>query len=248
MMLGYLLARAGVTVTVLEKHKDFFRDFRGDTVHPSTLELLYELGLIDEFLKVPHQKITSVGITLGDFSTELANFRRLRTHCRYTVLMPQWDFLNFLSEQGRNYPNFDLRLEHEAIDLVRDEDRVRGVVVRTPNGAETISADLVVGCDGRHSATRAAAQLPLRELGVPIDVLWFRISRRPDDRAQALGHVNHGKMLVLINRNEYFQAAMVIRKNSFQQVQQKGLEEFRRDIAKVAPFLNDRIEELQSWD
>jgi 2-polyprenyl-6-methoxyphenol hydroxylase-like FAD-dependent oxidoreductase len=247
-MLGYLLARAGVSVTILEKHKDFFRDFRGDTVHPSTLELLYELGLIDEFLKVPHQKVTSVGITIGDFSAELANFRQLRTHCPFTVLMPQWDFLNFLSEQGKKYSNFDLRMEHEATDLVRDRDRVRGVVVRTPDGIETVRADLVVACDGRHSVMRAAGQLPVRELGVPIDVLWFRISRQPDDRTQVLGNVNYGKLLVLINRNEYFQAAMVVRKGSFEEVKQNGLERFRQDVAQVAPFLSDRVAELQSWD
>ncbi len=247
-MLGYLLARAGVGVTILEKHKDFFRDFRGDTVHPSTLELLYELDLLDEFLKQPHQKVTSVGVKFGDFSFEVANFRHLPTHCRFAVIMPQWDFLNFLSEQGRKYPQFDLRMEHEAIDLVSERERVRGVVTRTPGGTEQITADLVIACDGRHSIMRRAGHLPLRELGVPIDVLWFRIGRHQNDREQVLGNINFGKMLVLINRNEYFQAGLIIRKNSFEEIKQKGLEFFRQDISQIAPFLSDRVVELQNWE
>jgi 2-polyprenyl-6-methoxyphenol hydroxylase-like FAD-dependent oxidoreductase len=247
-MLAYLLARAGAGVTVLEKHRDFFRDFRGDTVHPSTLELLYELGILDEFLKVPHQKITSVGGTFGDFTFEVANFKRLHTHRRFGLIMPQWDFLNFLSEQGKKYGNFDLRMEHEVIDLVYERERVRGVVVRTPSGTGQIHADLVIGCDGRHSIIRAAGNLQVTELGVPIDVLWFRISRRKDDREQVLGHVNFGKMLVLISRNDYFQAGLIIQKDSFEAVQRRGLEALRRDIAQIAPFLSDRVEELQDWE
>jgi 2-polyprenyl-6-methoxyphenol hydroxylase-like FAD-dependent oxidoreductase len=247
-MLGYLLARAGVEVTILEKHKDFFRDFRGDTVHPSTLELLYELNLLEEFLKQPHQKVTSVGAKFGDFLFEVANFRHLRTHCRFAVIMPQWDFLNFLSEQGKKYPNFDLRMEHEAVDLVYERERVRGVVVRAANGTEHLGADLVIACDGRHSIMRRTGHLPLRELGVPIDVLWFRISRRKNDREQVLGNIDFGKMLVLINRNDYFQAGLIIRKNSFEEIKQQGLDSFRRDISQIAPFLSDRVEELQDWE
>lgn len=247
-MLGYLLARAGVAVTILEKHRDFFRDFRGDTVHPSTLELLYELGLLEEFLKLPHQKVTSVGVTFGDFAFEVANFRGLHTHCRFTAIMPQWDFLNFLSEQGKKYPNFDLRMEHEAVDLMYEGERVRGVVVRTPKGTEQISADLVIGCDGRHSIMRGAGQLQVLELGVPIDVLWFRVGRRKDDHEEVLGHIDFGKILVLINRNDYFQAAFIIPKNSFEQIKRNGLEAFRKEIAQVAPFLSDRLEELQDWE
>ncbi len=248
MMAGYLLARAGVAVTVLEKHADFFRDFRGDTVHPSTLELLYELDLLEDFLKLPHQEITSVGITFGDSAFEAANFKHLHTHCRFGAIMPQWDFLNFLSAEGKKYPGFDLRMEHEAVDLVWEGERVEGVVVRTPQGMEEIRADLVIGCDGRHSITRTAGHLQVVELGVPIDVLWFRISRRQGDREQLLGHVNFGKILVLINRTDYFQAALIIRKNSFEQIKTKGIEAFRHDISEVAPFLGDRIEELQNWE
>jgi 2-polyprenyl-6-methoxyphenol hydroxylase-like FAD-dependent oxidoreductase len=247
-MLGYLLARAGVRVTILEKHRDFFRDFRGDTVHPSTLELLWELGLLEEFLKLPHQKVTSVGVTLGDFTFEVANFQRLHTHCRFAVIMPQWDFLSFLAEQGKKYQDFDLRMEHEAVNVVYDGERVRGVVVRTPQGMQQITADLVIACDGRHSTMRAAGQLQVRELGVPIDVLWFRLSRRKDDREQVLGNINFGKLLVLINRNDYFQAGLIIPKNSYDQIKQKGLEAFRREIHLIAPLLSDRLKELQDWE
>ncbi|MGC2660634.1 MAG: FAD-dependent oxidoreductase [Bryobacteraceae bacterium] len=247
-MLGYLLARAGVRVTILEKHKDFFRDFRGDTVHPSTLELLYELGLLKKFLKQPHQELTSVGVTIGDFSFKVADLQGLRTHCQFVAIMPQWDFLNFLSGEGKSFPGFDLRMEHEAIDLVYDQGRVQGVVVRTPSGNEEITADLVIACDGRHSMMRDAGRLEVSELGVPIDVLWFHISRRPQDREEVLGHINYGKVLVLINRNDYFQAGLLIRKNTFEQVKQKGLEAFRHDIAQNAPFLSDRVDEIKSWD
>jgi 2-polyprenyl-6-methoxyphenol hydroxylase-like FAD-dependent oxidoreductase len=246
-MLGYLLARAGVKVTILEKHQDFFRDFRGDTVHPSTLELLHELGLLGKFLKQPHQKVTSVGVKFGDFTFEVANFRQLQTYCRFALIMPQWDFLNFLSEQAKKYSTFDLRMQHEAIDLLYQGERIRGVMVRTPGGTEQIVADLVVACDGRHSVMRMTAQLPLRQLGVPIDVLWFRIGRREDDREQVLGNIDFGKMLVLINRNDYFQAGLIIRKNSFEEIKERGLESLRKDISQIAPFLSERVGELKDW-
>jgi 2-polyprenyl-6-methoxyphenol hydroxylase-like FAD-dependent oxidoreductase len=248
MMMGYLLARAGIAVTVLEKHADFFRDFRGDTVHPSTLELLYELDLLDRFLKLPHQEITSVGITFGDRSFEVANLSRLHTHCAFTAIMPQWDFLNFLADQGKKYLGFDLRMQHEAVDLLREDGRVQGVVVRTPDGMEEIRADLVIGCDGRHSTTRNAGRLEVIELGVPIDVLWFHISRHEDDPEQVLGYINFGKALVLINRNDYFQAGLIIPKGSFEQIKQRGIEAFRRSLNQIAPFLGDRVEEVQNWD
>lgn len=247
-MLGYLLARSGVAVTVLEKHADFFRDFRGDTVHPSTLEVLHELGLLDQFLRLPHQELTSAGGVFGDFAFRAANFGRVSTHCHFVATMPQWDFLNFLSQQGRKYQSFDLRMEHEAVDLVSENGRVRGVLVRTQSGIEEIRADLVIGCDGRHSLTRSAAQLPILEVGVPIDVLWFRISRHDSDPEQVFGNVNYGKVLVLINRGDYFQAALLIEKNSFEQVKQGEMESFRRSISRIAPFLKDRVSELRGWD
>jgi 2-polyprenyl-6-methoxyphenol hydroxylase-like FAD-dependent oxidoreductase len=247
-MLGYLLARRGVQVTVLEKHKDFFRDFRGDTVHPSTLELMYELGILQDFLRVPHQELTSAGVVFGDFSCKVADFSHLPTHCKFVALMPQWDFLDFLSGRAKKYPSFDLRMEHEAFDLVRHANRIAGVKVRTPAGDTEIRADLVVGCDGRHSITRQAGGLPVLEFGVPIDVLWFRISRRPDDPAQVLGNVNYGKALVLINRGDYFQAGLLIRKGSFDQIKAEGLQSLHRSLRQIAPYLGDRVEEITDWE
>src|SRR5262249_37355368 len=247
-MLGYLLARKGVNVTVLEKHKDFFRDFRGDTVHPSTLELMYELGILDEFLAVPHQELRSISGVVGGYSVKVADFTRVPTHCKFVALMPQWDFLNFVSERGREFRGFDLRLEHDATDLLRDNGEIVGVVAQTPNGPVQISADLVVACDGRHSTMRNAAKLPLTEFGVPMDVLWFRIGRRADDPEELFGNINYGRALVLIKRGEYFQAGLIIRKGSFEEMKAAGMEAFRETIARIAPYLGDRVHEVQSWD
>ncbi len=210
MMLGYLLARAGVEVVVLEKHGDFFRDFRGDTVHPSTLEVMYELGLLDELLKVPHQELTSLSGRAGDFYLQTAEFSHLPTHCKFIALMPQWDFLNFLSTQAKRFSSFQLRMQYEAVGLLRSGVRIAGVEARSPGRTVHIQADLVVACDGRHSTLRQAAGLEVQEFGVPIDVLWFRISRRPGEPDQVLGNVNYGKALILINRGHYFQAGLII--------------------------------------
>lgn len=248
-MLGYLLARGGVQVTVLEKHSDFLRDFRGDTVHPSTLEVLHELDLLDDFLKIPHQQVTSAGGIFGDFAFKGPDFSHVPARCKFTALMPQWDFLNFMSDRGRRFPNFDVRMQHEALDLMRAENRITGVLARGPYGDPlSIHADLVVGCDGRHSITRQAGRLELVEYGVPIDVLWFRLGRRPDDPEQVLGIVNFGKALVLINREMYFQAGMIIRKGSFEEIKQRGMEAFRNSILQLAPHLDGRVNELQNWD
>ena len=247
-MLGFLLAREGVEVTVLEKHKDFFRDFRGDTVHPSTLEVLYELGIIDEFLQIPHQELTSTGGVYGDFAFKAADFSSLRTHCKCVVLMPQWDFLNFLAAKAKAFPNFQLRLENEVTGLINEGGRIRGVIVNTPDGPAEIRADLVVGCDGRHSVTREAAAFEVIESGVPIDVLWFRISRHGSDPEYLFGNINYGSALVLIPRDEYFQIAQMIRKGSFERIQQAGIEAFRDNIRRTSPFLGDRVEELREWD
>lgn len=248
-MLGYLLAREGVSVTVLEKHNDFFRDFRGDTVHPSTLELFHELGLLNDFLKLPHQELQSIGGRFGDFEFHVADLRHVPAHCKFVALMPQWDFLNFLAGRAKDYSSFDLRMQHEAIDLVRDGDRVTGVQARTLDGMVDIRADLVVACDGRHSTMRKAAHLETQEFGVPIDVLWFRISRKPSDPGQLMGgmDINYGKALVLISRGDYFQAGLIIEKGSFDQIKRVGLEAFREDIARIAPYLGDRVHELQDW-
>jgi 2-polyprenyl-6-methoxyphenol hydroxylase-like FAD-dependent oxidoreductase len=246
-MLGYLLARAGVEITVLEKHQDFNRDFRGDTVHPSTLEVMHELGLLQQFLKVPHQELTSVGGVFGDFPFRAADFRHLPTHCKFVALMPQWDFLDFLSGHAKKFPNFRLEMQNECVDLIQEEGRVRGVAVHTPGGAVQIRADLVIGCDGRHATTRKAAGLEVIEHGVPIDVLWFRVKRQTNDPEQLLGNINYGRVLILINRGDYFQAGLLIRKGSFEQVQNDGMERFHQIIRQIAPYLGDRVDELQDW-
>ncbi len=247
-ILGYLLARAGVDVIVLEKHKDFFRDFRGDTVHPSTLQVIYELGLLDDFLKVPHQKLETVGGMFGDYPFTAADFRHLPTHCKFTALMPQWDFLNFFTSQAKQFPSFDLRLEHNAVDLVYETGKVAGVTVQTPEGPVEIRAKLVIACDGRHSTMRKAAQLEVIEEGVPIDVLWFSVSRNADDPEHALGNINYGRVIVLINRGDHFQAGLIIRKGSFEEIKNGGLEEFRQIVRAIAPYLGDRVSELKDWD
>jgi len=247
-MLGYLLARAGVEVTVLEKHADFFRDFRGDTVHPSTLEVMYELGLLDDFLKLPHQQLSTVTGVFGGYAFRAADFRHLPTHCKFVALMPQWDFLDFLSGKAKEFPGFDVRMQHEAVDLIRVYGRIAGVRAKTPTGTADISADLVIGCDGRHSITRQVANLDVIERGVPIDVLWFRISRTTNDPEQLLGNINYGRALVLINRDQYFQAGLLIRKGSFEEMRAQGLESFRKIIREIAPYLGDRVEELKDWD
>jgi 2-polyprenyl-6-methoxyphenol hydroxylase-like FAD-dependent oxidoreductase len=238
-MLGYLLARKGVPVMVLEKHGDFFRDFRGDTVHPSTLELMYEL---------PHEELTSAGALIGGYRVDAANFQHVPAHCKFVALMPQWDFLNFLSDHAKRFPSFQLRMQYEAVDLIRAGQTIAGVQALTPQGPVEILADLVVGCDGRHSTTRQAAALEVREFGVPIDVLWFRISRRAGDPEQVLGNVNYGKALILINRGDYFQAGLIIPKSSFESIKQDGVNAFQDLIWRIAPYLGDRVDELQDWD
>jgi 2-polyprenyl-6-methoxyphenol hydroxylase-like FAD-dependent oxidoreductase len=248
MMLGYLLARAGVPVTVLEKHNDFHRDFRGDTVHPSTLQLMYELGLLDDFLKVPHQRLTSANGVIGGFSFKAADFRHVPTHCKFVALMPQWDFLDFLASRAKKFPAFNLLMQHEVIGLLRDNGRITGIEAKTPEGSVMIHADLVVCCDGRHSTTRQAAELEVREFGVPIDVLWFSISRKGGDPEQLLGNINFGRVLILINRSDYIQAGLIIRKGSFEDMKRDGLPGFRKILLQIAPFLGDRVEELKDWE
>jgi 2-polyprenyl-6-methoxyphenol hydroxylase-like FAD-dependent oxidoreductase len=248
-MLGFLLARKGIDVTVLEKHKDFFRDFRGDTIHPSTLELMYELGILDALLALPHQEISSFTLVIGGQSFSIADLSRLPTHAKFVATMPQWDFLNFIAAQAAAFPNFHLLMEHEATGLIEDNHhRIVGVHANTPSGPVDIRAILVVGCDGRQSTSRAAANLPVRETGVPIDVLWFRLSRRESDPSNVIGNVNYGTLAVLINRSEYFQCAFVIAKDSLDtKIQPAGLPAFRASIARLVPFLADRVDELTDW-
>jgi len=249
MMLGFLLARSGVTVAVLEKHKDFFRDFRGDTIHPSTLELLYELGLLDDFLAIPHQEIRELHGMIGGQEFPMADFTHLPTHSKFIALMPQWDFLNFLAAQAAKLPSFRLLLEHEVTDLIEESGRVVGVRANTPSGPMEMRASLVVGCDGRHSNARASAHLRVIDHGAPIDVLWFRISRRDGDPETALGNFNYGTGLILINRGDYFQCGFIIAKDSLEtQLQPAGLPALRETIVRVVPFLADRVAKITSWD
>jgi len=248
MMLGFLLARAGVDVVVLEKHADFFRDFRGDTVHPSTMELMYELGLLDEFLKVPHQKIETLTGQVGDEHLQMIDFRHLPTRCKYIAMMPQWDFLNFLAEHGKRYKTFNLHMKTEATELIEDGGRIVGLRANEPEGALTIRADLVVGCDGRHSTVREKAGLKSDDYGAPMDVLWFRISRKENDAADTFGHIEAGRMMILLDRGDYWQCAYVIPKGGIDRVKAEGLDAFRKRVLDMSAFLSDRIGELKSWD
>ena len=248
LMLAYLLARAGIDVTVLEKHADFLRDFRGDTIHPSTLEVVHELGLLDEFLKLPHQEARHLSGVIGDTGVRIADFTHLPTRCKFIALMPQWDFLDFLAKQGARYPAFHLRMRTEATGLIEAGGRVTGLRATTPAGPLAISADLVVGADGRHSVLRERAGLAVEDFGAPIDVLWMRLSRRPSDGAEPLGRVGAGKVFVMIERGGYWQCAFVIPKGGYEEVRAKGLDAFRAAIVEVAPAMRDRGGELKSWD
>ncbi len=248
MMLGFLLARAGVDVVVLEKHADFLRDFRGDTIHPSTLELMYELGILDEFLRRPHQELTEIGAQIEDFQVTIADCSHLPTHAKFVGLMPQWDFLNFIAEQAQQYPGFHLRVESEAVGLIEENGRVVGVHVNAPQGSLDVRAHLTVAADGRRSLVREKAGLEVIDLGAPIDVLWMRISRRPNDPEQTLGRVRSGRILVTINRGDYWQCAYVISKGAFDAIRERGLASFRKDLVEVAPFFKGRVDELKDWD
>jgi 2-polyprenyl-6-methoxyphenol hydroxylase-like FAD-dependent oxidoreductase len=247
MMLGFLLARAGVPVLVLEKHADFLRDFRGDTIHPSTLEIMHELGLLQEFLQRPHQEARTLSGEIGDDFVQIADFRHLPTHCRFIALMPQWDFLDFVAEHARQYPAFQLEMEAEVDDLIVDGERVSGLRATTPGGELTVRADLVIGADGRHSTVREKAGLQIVDLGAPMDVLWMKLSRRSEDPSQTFGRFDTGRVFVMLNREDYWQCALVIAKGGFDEIQSRGLEFFRSEIARLAPHLRDRTAELADW-
>ena len=248
MMLGYLLARSGIDVIVLEKHADFLRDFRGDTIHPSTLQLMYELGLLEEFLKRPHQKTLEIRAQVGDKSVAIGDFTHLPTHCKFLAFMPQWDFLNFMAGQGKRYSEFHLRMQTEAIDLIEDRGRIKGVRAITSDGPVEIRSRLTVGADGRRSIVRERAGLEVMDLGAPMDVLWMRVSRRPSDPGQTLGRAAAGKIFIMVDRDEYWQCGYVIPKGAAEETRQRGIEKFREEIASLAPFLHDRIGELRDWN
>jgi len=249
MMLGVLLARAGVHVVVLEKHADFLRDFRGDTVHPSTLEVMHELGVLDDFLARPHSELREVRGMIGDERVTLADFSHLPVHAPFIAMMPQWDFLDFLAEQGRRYPTFQLVMQAEVFELIERDARVVGVRAQTPGETLDIYANLVVGADGRSSTVRSLGRLPVQDVGAPIDVLWMRLSKKPADSATAaLGNVRNGHVFVMLDRGDYWQCAYVIPKGGYDELRRGGLDAFRAEIVGVVAFLWDRVREIRSWD
>ena len=248
MMLGFLLARAGVDVIVLEKHADFLRDFRGDTIHPSTLSVIDELGLLDDFLRRPHSEVREVGVEIGGVALGFADFSHLPTRCKFIAFMPQWDFLDFVAEHAGCYGSFRLEMESEVTDLVIEGDRIAGIRgIRRLEPFE-VRADLVIGADGRHSTVRARAGLTGADLGAPNDVLWMRLSKRPGDPGQALGRFDAGRIMVMLDRGDYWQCAFVIPKDGFDGIRARGLAAFRAEIARLAPFLAGRVVELGEWD
>jgi len=248
MMLGFLLARAGLTVTVLEKHADFFRDFRGDTVHPSTLEILYELGLLDEFLRLPHSEVRKLTGQVGETTLTLADFTHLPVHCKFLAFMPQWDFLNFLAGQARVHPSFHLEMRAEVTGLMFADATVGGVRVRTAEGERELRADLVVAADGRDSRVRAAAGLQAIDFGAPMDVVWMRLSKQPGDPEQIFGRIDFGRIFVMLDRGDYWQCGLVIPKGGLAEMQRRGIDALRNDITEMNPFLSDRVAELRTWD
>ncbi len=248
MMLGLLLARAGVETVVLEKHADFLRDFRGDTIHPSTLEVMHELGVLDELLKLPHQKVSRLGAAFGTESLQFADMSRLPTRCKFVAFMPQWDFLNFIAAEAARYPTFRLLMRTEALGPIEEAGRIAGVAVRTQEGELDIRARLVVGADGRHSTLREKSGLKVEEFGAPMDVLWFRLSRKAGDPEQTMGRFGVGHIFVTINRGDYWQCGFVIPKGTVAEVHRRGLDAFRGEVIGMAAFMRGRLDELKSWD
>jgi 2-polyprenyl-6-methoxyphenol hydroxylase-like FAD-dependent oxidoreductase len=248
MMLGYLLGRAGVSTVVLEKHADFLRDFRGDTVHPSTMVVMQELGLLDDFLKLPHSEIRAFAIEIGDARLKVAEFERITAPCRFVALMPQWDFLNFIADKSRRFPSLRIKMSAQVTSLTQAAGRVTGVKATTPAGPLQVAADLVVGCDGRTSTVRSASGLAVQDLGSPIDVLWFRLSKKAGDPEQVLGRLGIDKMIVTIDRTDYWQCAYVIGKGGIGRVHTAGIAAFKAAVADGAHFLSDRVDELKSFD
>ncbi len=248
MMMGLLLARAGVGVLVLEKHADFLRDFRGDTIHPSTLEVLHELGMLERFLALPHQKVSRINGQFGDLALTVADFSSLSTHCRFVAFIPQWDFLAFLTKEGARYPMFHVRMQAEVINLIEEAGSVVGLRAKTVDGLLEVRADLVVGADGRHSIVRTQAGLSVEEFGAPMDVLWFRLSRQPGDPTDPVGRFDTGRIFIMLNRGDYWQCGFVIPKGSRDQLQAKGLPAFQKSVAQLSSFAAGRVGELRDWD
>lgn len=247
MMAGFLLARAGIPVIVLEKHKDFFRDFRGDTIHPSTFQVMHELGLLKTFLRVPHQEITSLSAVFNGHRIRLADFSHLKVARPALGLMPQWDFLNFIAEQAKGFSTFTLIREANVVGLLEDQHKITGVAALTPDGPLQVHARLVIGADGRSSVIRREAGLTVIDTGAPIDVLWFRLSRQADDPEQTFGNYHYGEILILLNREDYWQCGYIIDKGGFEKIKEQGLDPFRQKLTEICPFLHLRVQELQDW-
>jgi 2-polyprenyl-6-methoxyphenol hydroxylase-like FAD-dependent oxidoreductase len=248
MMAGYLLARTGISVVVLEKHKDFLRDFRGDTIHPSTLQVMHELGLYDGLLARPHQAVAQLKARFGSLEAIFADFSHLPTRAKFVAFMPQWDFLEFLATEARRFPSFRLMMRAEVIDLIKEDNRVAGVVARVDDEVVRLRCEVVIGCDGRHSTVRSRAGLEIKDIGAPMDVLWFRLSRLASDPVEAVGSFGRGHIFVMINRGDYWQCGYVIAKGSLDDLRSQGLEAFRRDVETLSPFLNGRAAEIKSFD
>ncbi len=248
MMLGYLLGRAGIDVVVLEKHADFFRDFRGDTVHPSTLQVMDELGLIDGFLRLPHQQLQHLQGLFGGTTIRLADLSRLPVKYPFIAFMPQWDFLNFLRQAGERFPSLKVMMGTEAVDLIREGGRIAGVRANTPDGMIDIAADLTVACDGRHSTVRERAGLKVEDIGAPMDVLWFRAGKDPNEAESVFARVDPGKMMVTFDRGDYWQCAYVIPKGGYEVVKARGLPALLDDVVRMAPVLRSGIADVRSWD
>ena len=247
-MVGFLLARTGVEVIVLEKHGDFLRDFRGDTIHPSTLELMHELGMLDEFLRLPHQELRRVKVKVDDEELVGPDFSHLPTRCKFIAMMPQWDFLNFLAMRAKRYPTFRLLMNTEVTDLIVEDGRVVGIRAKTEQGGLNAYADLVVATDGRTSILRERAGMEVEDFGVPIDVLWFRVAKTAAATEPALGRISNGKVLVTIDRGDYYQCGSIIRKGAFEEIKRRGLEPFREEMVSVAPFLRSAVGAIDDWD
>jgi 2-polyprenyl-6-methoxyphenol hydroxylase-like FAD-dependent oxidoreductase len=248
MMLGFLLARAGVDVVVFEKHADFLRDFRGDTIHPSTLEIMHELGVLDDFLKLPHQKARVLNALFGDTAMTFADFTHLPTYCKFLAFMPQWDFLNFIAQRAGSYASFHLQMSAEVTDLIEEAGRIAGACVTMSNGPLQVRADLLVGADGRGSLVREKAGLEVKDLGAPMDVLWLRLRRTPGDPEETAGRIGVGQIFIMINRGDQWQLGFVIPKGTSEQFLGLGMPAFRETIIKLAPFLRDRVSKLRDWN
>jgi len=247
-ILGLLLARAGVEVLVLEKHADFLRDFRGDTLHPSTLEVMHELGLLQKLLHLPHQKVSQINALFGDLALTVADFNHLQTQCRFIALMPQWDFLNFLTLEAARYPTFHLRMQSEVTGLIEEKKCVTGLNAISSGRPLSVRTNLVVGADGRHSVVRTQANLKVQDFGAPMDVLWFKLTRQSGDPKDPVARFDTGRVFIMLNRGEYWQCGFVISKGSLGQIRERGLPALRDDIVKLAPFVSDRVGKLQDWE